>query len=59
MPTQASMLAKECSYQPNPEVHVSQTTKVIFTANIKVQTIMNLSLLTTAVYQGDILLQEA
>ena len=57
MPTQASTLSKEYSDPSNPEVHVSQT-MVIITENIKVQVIMSICLLTTAVYQGDILLQE-
>jgi len=57
MHTQASMLSKQYSYPSNPEVHVSQK-MVIFTANIKVQAIMNLCLLTTAVYQDKIIFQE-
>jgi len=57
MPTQAITLSKQYSYPSNPEDQVSQT-MVIFTANIKVQAIMRFCLLTTAVYQDGILLQE-
>jgi len=57
MPTQASTWSKEHSYPSNPEIHVSQT-MVIVTAFIKIQAIMNLCLVTTAVYQDEIILQE-
>jgi hypothetical protein len=50
VPTQAITLSKQYSYPSNPQVHVSQT-MVIVTANIKVQVIMNLRPLTTAVYR--------
>ena len=56
MPTQASALSKGYSRPLNPWFMFK--TIVIFTANIKVQLIMNLCLLTTAVYQVNLHSQE-
>jgi hypothetical protein len=57
MPTQARTWSKEHCYPSNPEVHISQT-MVIVTAIIKVQAVINLCLVTTAVYQDEIILHE-
>ena len=56
MRTQASILSKGYSRPLNPWFMFQ--TIVIITANVKVKLIMNLRLLTTAVYQDDTILEE-